>query len=419
MQGFKQVPPRLRALVFSFFVLSFVVMADICVTSSRISSFLINVFMRDKSYISNTFRSPDNFERVQKHIDTINGSLLLHLGGKERNYKAALNEKEKAKQLNDTSSEEGINKINVNYINEVTLQYNILGNQITNGVVDNKRKDECNNCFNHDFKYVIDNLDICKLYSGQTEIELFIMIFTVHKNVHQRNALRETWLTYSKNNTASVRYVFLLGEISNTKLNADVSKESDMFRDIIKEDFVDVYANLTYKTIMGFKWVATKCGVAKAVLKIDDDMYLNMPNLLTIVRNNFSSLRNNIVGHCLQKAGPIRKQNSKWFAPVNSYPGKNYPGFCSGTGYLTSLNIAQKVFEISSHVPFFHLEDVYVALCIKKLGYHVKSFPGFYSDYPKLDACLYNGKSVVTVHKMAPEMIRQMWKAKCIRHNSN
>ena len=34
----------------------------------------------------------------------------------------------------------------------------------------NARKEECNSCFNHDFKYLINNPDICKLTSGQTEI---------------------------------------------------------------------------------------------------------------------------------------------------------------------------------------------------------------------------------------------------------
>ena len=93
----------------------------------------------------------------------------------------------------------------------------IFGNPIITGATDNERKDECNNCFNHNFKYVIDNPYICKLYSGQTEIELLIIILTVHNNVQQRNALRETWLTHSQNNTANVRYSFLLREIQDAK----------------------------------------------------------------------------------------------------------------------------------------------------------------------------------------------------------
>ena len=408
----KQVP--LRTLVFACFVFSSLITVNIFVNLSSRSSNLIDDSMRVKTYLSNAF------ERVQALYGTIKGTFVNKPLEKEtksiskRGYTLLIDNtvsvQRLAKSFPVTHNIQG----NINKNNKATMQYNALGIPIIKGATDNKRKDECNHCFNHDFSYVIENLDICKLYSGQTEIELLIIILTIHNNIQQRNALRETWLTHSKNNTANVRYAFLLGEVNDAKLKADVIKESDLFRDIIKEDFVDVYSNLTYKTMMGFKWAATKCGVTKAVLKTDDDMYINVPNVLDIVRNNFSSLQKNVVGSCVQRTDPLGNPKSKWFTSINSYPRKFYPGFCSGTGYLTSINVAQKVFKISTHVPFFHLEDVYVALCVQKLGYHLKGFQGFNADHPKLDACLYNGKSLVTAHYMTPTMIKQMWNTKCV-----
>ena len=185
----------------------------------------------------------------------------------------------------------------------------------------NARKEECNSCFNHDFKYLINNPDICKLTSGQTEIELLIIILTVHSNTLARNALRETWLTFSRNNSANVRYAFLLGENQNTELQEILSKENEQFGDIVQENFVDAYSNLTYKTIMGYKWAASYCSVAKAVLKTDDDMYINVPNVLHIVRKDYILLQTNVFGACSQVAYPIRDASSKWFASVQSYPG--------------------------------------------------------------------------------------------------
>ena len=202
-------------------------------------------------------------------------------------------------------------------------------------------------------------------YSDQPDIDLLIIILTVHENVQQRTALRDSWLTPTTNNTSNVRYAFLLGEIKDRKLQADIMRENDAFKDIIKEDFVDVYSNLTYKTIMGFKWAAIKCGVAKAVLKTDDDMFINVPNVLDIVKSHFNFLQTGIVGSCWKSTRPNRNQKSKWYASENSFPGKVYPSFCSGTGYLTSLNVVRRVLEISPHVPFFHLEDVHVQLGFK------------------------------------------------------
>ena len=414
----------LRTFVFVFIVFS-VVLTVIFISSSRKSSYVMDLSTHLTSNFSSIYKQLMTVERMNalKANTDKNGTVLKNETGpiqtirNEDMFKEESSTtldsiniivKDTKEEFNTTENQTRMNKSDI-----TTMQYNVFGNPLINGVTDDTRQDECHNCFNHNFKYVIDNPDICKLYSDQTEIELMLIILTVHENVQQRNTLRETWLTHSKNNTASVRYAFLLGEVKDEKLKADVIKEGKIFRDIIKEDFVDVYSNLTYKTIMGFKWTATKCKVAKAVMKTDDDMYINVPNVLKIVRNKFTDLQTNVIGSCAQVASPIRDQQSKWFASLSSYPGKFYPGFCSGTGYMTSFNVARKVFEISPHVPYFHLEDVYVALCIKKLGYHLKGFPGFNPGRPNLDACLYNGNSLLTAHYMTPAMIRQIWGAKC------
>lgn len=280
-----------------------------------------------------------------------------------------------------------------------------------------QRQDRCDGCFKHDFRYLIENDDICKVDTNNSEITLLILILTQHGNLKQRNALRETWLTHSKQNTDGVRYAFLLGETNDTKLRNLVDKETEHFRDIIKEDFVDSYANLTYKTIMGFKWAATKCGVANFVLKTDDDVYLNIPNVLNIVERNGSLLQTHIVGDCTLKARPIRNKHSKWYASVDSYPRKFYPGYCSGTGYLSSMNVIKQIYDVSPHVPFFHLEDVYVSLCVQAIGYHVKGVSGFHRGYVRRDPCLIKSDKIVTAHRISVVFLRLIWRAKCSNHN--
>ena len=277
-----------------------------------------------------------------------------------------------------------------------------------------QRQDSCNNCFKHNFGYIIDNEDICNLYGNQTEIDLLILIFTVHGNVRQRNALRDTWLTLSKNNKGNARYAFLLGEIDDAKLGEAVIKENQVYKDMIKEDFKDSYGNLTYKTIMGFKWAVTRCKDVRFVFKIDDDMYLNIPNVLKIAEANVYLLNTSIIGACSKKAKPIRDEKSKWYASIESYPRTDYPGFCSGTGYLTSMNVVKEVYHVSPNVPFFHLEDVYVALCLEVLGFHVTPFPGFNINTVRFRRCMKNSNVLVTAHHMNNVMLRRLWNSKCV-----
>ncbi|KAL3885858.1 hypothetical protein ACJMK2_025890 [Sinanodonta woodiana] len=275
------------------------------------------------------------------------------------------------------------------------------------------RPDVCETCFSHNFKYVIDNDVICKLYDDSGEIYLIIFIFTTHQRQQERNAIRQTWLNYTNKNKANIRYSFLLGEVPDENIRKLVEEENKIHNDIIKEDFVDTYQNLTYKTMMAFKYAITKCSHAKFVLKTDDDMWVNIPGLLKVLKREETTLQTAVGGACHPEAGPIRNPASKWYASFQSYPHNSYPGFCSGTGYVTSINVARKVFDISKNVPFFHLEDVYVAICIRKLGYRLYPIHGFNAYRPTFDPCLYKGDSLITSHEVPAKMLISYWNTAC------
>ena len=294
-----------------------------------------------------------------------------------------------------------------------SIPMNVLGNLYNSSKV--TRQSACDGCFQHNFSYVIQNSAICNVTDGQT-IDLIILILTVHKNFKARSAIRNTWVTHSGKNTKNIRYVFLLGETRDEIVRKTVIQESELHHDILMEDFVDSYKNLTYKTIMGFKWTATMCAHARFVLKTDDDMFVNIPNLLRALESiGEKKMRITIIGACNQKSRPIRNKKSKWFASNESYPDRYYPGFCSGTGYATSVALASDVYRISPQVPFFHLEDVYVSLCVRKLGYHLQGVPGFSAGRPKIDPCLYKGSKLITAHQLPPIMLQLIWNRECRR----
>ncbi|XP_060567639.1 beta-1,3-galactosyltransferase 1-like [Ruditapes philippinarum] len=275
---------------------------------------------------------------------------------------------------------------------------------------DKIRETVCDKCFTHDFKYLINNEKICKLSNNNTDkIDLFILIFTEHKNFEQRDVIRRTWLSYSRNNTGNIRYAFLLGKPTSDDLHEQVIQENNVYHDIIKEDFVDTYMNLTYKTIMGFKWVVTFCSSAKYVLKTDDDMYINVPNFVHYINTSGAELENHVVGLCITLPSPMRNRSSKWYVSIESYKERRYPGYCSGTGYLTSFNIVNKIFAISSKIPFFYFEDVYVGLCLRKIGGFIKNIKGFNKGRVKLDKCVYNGKTMFTSHHLTAKQIETVW----------
>ncbi|XP_041379523.1 beta-1,3-galactosyltransferase 5-like [Gigantopelta aegis] len=296
-------------------------------------------------------------------------------------------------------------------VKPTTTRQEVTTSQLNNATL--VRPDSCENCFEHNFKYIIQNEAVCNSLEKNSTIDLIVLVFTVHGHFQQRNILRQTWLLVSKENKGTIRYVFLLGDTKDEDLSKKVEEENDVHHDIIKESFVDSYQNLTYKTIMGFKWVTNFCSKARFVMKTDDDMYVNLPALVPVLVKEETTLQSSVGGSCNLNAQPIREKNSKWFASVRSYPHKYYPGYCSGTGYVTSKSVTGKIYDISKTVPFFHLEDVYVALCVKTLGFKLRHLPGFYAGKVKFDPCRMKSNRILTCHGLPMELFFKIRDAKC------
>ncbi|CAH1790103.1 unnamed protein product [Owenia fusiformis] len=225
----------------------------------------------------------------------------------------------------------------------------------------------------------------------------------------KRNVLRKTWTSIAKNNTSEVRYVFLLGKHDDPNWNNKIVEEAKQYGDIIIKDFKDTYRHLTYKTISGFQWAVGFCPNAQYIMKTDEDMWVNTPKLLQDIDS--WKISKEVIGYCHSTAAPIRDKKSKWYASPLEYPEKQYPGFCSGTGYVTTMSVAQAIVGVSPHIPYFYLEDVYVAICIRKLGYQLRNVKGFYNNKVPFKPCEY--QRIITRHQVTILELEAAWSANC------
>lgn len=89
-------------------------------------------------------------------------------------------------------------------------------------------------------------------------------------------------------------------------------KESLKHEDVIIEDFIDSYHNLTIKSIMMLKWIKNNCPNAQFMMKIDDDVYLNLPKLIAFVKSDQVMSENFSIGKLYTSEKPYRDKNSKW-----------------------------------------------------------------------------------------------------------
>ncbi|RUS74861.1 hypothetical protein EGW08_017385 [Elysia chlorotica] len=234
------------------------------------------------------------------------------------------------------------------------------------------------------------------------DVELVICVSVKRDAWARRNAIRHTWGSYGQsgaapgidlkiststgNNdtaraTGDILLVFFIGSSSLLSAKDEqerINQEAKVHGDIYQADFIDTYENLTLKSVSILRFVALQCPTARYVVKVDDDVYLNVPYLLIQLRNQtkvFSDLKNLTdnnsppfaYGLEFVGAAVIRKKTSKWYTPRRMYRGKLFPRYLSGTAYSMSGSAVQQLYLASMRIPFLSMEDVFVTgLCAKR-----------------------------------------------------
>jgi hypothetical protein len=118
------------------------------------------------------------------------------------------------------------------------------------------------------------------------------------------------------------------------------------------------------KTIMSIKWAADHCSNAHYLLKIDDDIMINVYHLSKYLQHLLDSnihTNNTFLGICWGDR-PIDRHDSKFYMPLEEFPFDSYPIYCSGAAYLVTSDLASPLYEMSLRVPKLRFEDVFLGI---------------------------------------------------------
>ncbi|XP_038650811.1 beta-1,3-galactosyltransferase 2-like [Scyliorhinus canicula] len=260
----------------------------------------------------------------------------------------------------------------------------------------------------HQYKYIINEPTKCE---GQNPF-LIMLIAAEPDQIEARHAIRQTWGNESIAPGLHMVHLFLLGfRKASGNFQQILLEESRQYHDIIQQDFLDTYYNLTIKTLMGMNWVATYCPHAWYVMKTDSDMFVNTEYLINKLLKPVHPPRHNyFTGYLMRGYSPNRNKDSKWYMPPELYPSERYPVFCSGTGYVFSGDLADKIFKVSLSIRRLHLEDVYVGICLAKLRIDPVPPPNeFLFNHWRVSysSCKYS--HLITSHQFQPSELIKYW----------
>ncbi|XP_058664056.1 beta-1,3-galactosyltransferase 2-like [Ammospiza caudacuta] len=249
------------------------------------------------------------------------------------------------------------------------------------------------------FAFIINEEEKCK---DRTPF-LVLLISTTAAELQHRKAIRESWASEAAVPGADIVRLFTLGSDPRGDKGDVLLRESEQYHDIIQQDFLDTYNNLTLKTLMGMSWVATYCSGTRFAMKTDSDVFVNTMHLIEkLLRPLPPPTQNYFTGHLMTGHRPIQNKASKWYLSEEEFPENKYHPFCSGTGYVFSGDLAAKIVDASLMIKFIHLEDVYIGFCLNAKGVEIAPSPKSLFNIHKVpfSPCVYN--ELITSHHIEP-----------------
>jgi len=238
--------------------------------------------------------------------------------------------------------------------------------------------------------------------------KIVLMALTAPKNVEKRERLRRQF-----GEKQGVYILFLLGKTSNSTVQEDLRSENMLHGDMVQISVLDHYKALSYKTLTGFIWTNRFCGSAKYIVKVDDDVTVDLDNLMFLLDQKYGELSphgGNVpdIVECpsvMRNMRPWRQNHtqsimSKWSISKEDMERRVYPDFCPGWLYVVTPRVGLALAEVGvQHADELmtkaRLDDIFVTGFLRERlpwtklqqlhdGNMGKAWNGFFSHCPFL-----------------------------------
>ena len=204
------------------------------------------------------------------------------------------------------------------------------------------------------------------------DTSLFVVVISAPGNVLHRNLIRRTWAS-DLDGIKSAKYAFLIGSSNRDQVQNNIRNESSIYGDLIQVEMLDTYMNLTLKSVALLHWTFNFCSGAQVILKCDDDIYINIRNLATVIQH-LPPKSPTVYGTPVSNLKPLRPSPSqpaddsdKWIVSQQLWPWSTYPTYVSGGSYIIDSSAIGPLLAAAQTTPYFPFEDLYVnGLCARK-----------------------------------------------------
>lgn len=264
------------------------------------------------------------------------------------------------------------------------------------------------------FEYLIDPKDVC----SEKDVLLLLFVKSSPENSKRRQIIRSTWgnQTYIRQDLGvNVKLVFVMGVHSNPHqretFQTKLRDEEQTHADLLQQNFLDTFHNLTIKLLLQFRWAHFNCGHARFLMSSDDDVFVHMPNLVSSLQTlKKQDLENLWIGHVHRGAPPVRLRSSKYYVSYQMYQYSSYPDYTAGAGYVVSREVAAKIYQATMTLnASLHIDDVFMGICAAAVGVSPQEHVYFAGEAKTpYHPCIY--EKMITSHGHEDD-VPYLWKA--------
>ncbi|XP_001352647.4 beta-1,3-galactosyltransferase 5 [Drosophila pseudoobscura] len=220
----------------------------------------------------------------------------------------------------------------------------------------------------HNFAYLM-NQPPC-----DARVQALILVHTSPYNHQKRALIRQTWADKKYIERTPLRVIFLLADVWHERpswqhfLDQENAKNGDM----VQGNFKDDYRNMTYKHVMALKWFNENCPQAQLLVKVDDDVYMNTPQLVKYLKDPTRAEHDLLLDPNLLLCRPVkaprvkRSYRSKWRVTYKEYPYRYYPDYCPGFAIVYAPDVARRLFKAAQKAKYFWVDDALITGVLAK-----------------------------------------------------
>ena len=206
--------------------------------------------------------------------------------------------------------------------------------------------------------------------SNSSRFKLIVLVSSHALHPGRREVIRKYWGNHSHWTTSyQWKVIFVTGFFSNDYKN-QLYAEGNTFKDILVESIEENFYTLSFKVMLGLKWIEENLKY-DFVLKCDDDVFVNIDQLMRLI----STTRAQYFGQKLERA--VVRREGRYGVSKEEHPHSLYDPYCSGGGFVLSYITVSKMIPFFNWVNPLKIDDAYIGNIVTRTGIKAVNYRGF------------------------------------------